>query len=245
MQPDVALDKIRKLLAMAEADGISEQARESYNLKAAELIARYGIDQARLDARQNRPATPSDIRLDMDPPYARDKLNLLSSIAVPLGCQIVSHTRRDPDRLRQQAHLFGMTADLDRAQILYTSLLVQSSYGITAARIPTGENPRAFRRSWLAGFAVAVYKRLTAAEAAAKARALREDTTSTGPSTALVLADRATLVQRHLTHTYPRLRKGRARQLSGSGGRDGYHAGERADLGGTRLIPTQRPALGS
>jgi hypothetical protein len=245
MQPDVALDKIRKLLAMAESDSITDEARESYNLKAAELIARYGIDQARLEARQERPATAGDILLDLDPPYARDKLGLLSSIAVPLGCRIVSRTGHRLDRSVAQAHLFGMTADLDRAQILYTSLLVQSTYGMAVAAVPLGENPRAFRRSWLAGFAFAVHKRLTAAEAAAKARAASEDATTTGPSTALVLADRTALVQRHLADTYPRLQKGRTRQLSGSGGRDGYRAGERADLGGTRLAAARRPALGS
>ncbi|MCK9895047.1 DUF2786 domain-containing protein [Frankia sp. AgB32] len=242
MQPDDALDKVRKLLATAESDGLTDEARESYNLKAAELIARYGIDRARLEARQEQPATASDIRITVDAPYALDKLDLLCSIARPLGCRIVSSKSTKPGRPGQEAHLFGMAADLDRTQVLFTSLLVQATFGLAAARVPTYEDPRAFRRSWLLGFSAAVHKRLTATEAAARARAADEDATHTGLSTALVLADRATLVQRHLTTTYPHLRKGRSRQLTGSGGRDGYRAGERADLGGTRLTPNQRRA---
>jgi len=244
MQSDVALDKIRKLLAMAEAEEITDQARESYNLKAAQLIARYGIDQARLDARQKHPASAGDVRITIDAPYALDKLGLICSIAIPLGCRVVSKRSTTPGRPGQEAHLFGMAADLDRAQILFTSLLVQSTFGLAAARVPTYEDPRAFRRSWLAGFAAAVTRRLTAAETAAKAHAAQEDSTTAGPSTALVLADRTALVERHLADSYPRLRQARTRQLSGSGGRDGYRAGERADLGGTRLTTTGRPALG-
>lgn len=148
-----------------------------------------------------------------------------------------------PGRPGQAVHLFGMGADLDRTQLLFTSLLVQSTFGLAAAHVPAGEDPRAFRRSWLAGFANAVARRLTAAEKAAKARAAQEDSATTGPSTALVLADRAALVDRRVEDSYPKLRRARPRQLSGSGRRDGYRAGERADLGSTRLATTRRPAL--
>lgn len=245
MQSDVALDKIRKLLAMAEAEGITDEARESYNQKATELIARYGIDQARLDASKKRPTSAGDVLITIDAPYALDKLGIMCAVAFPLGCRIVSRKSTTPGRPGQEAHLFGMAADLDRTQILFTSLLVQATFGLAATPLPTGEDPRAFRRSWLAGFANAVSRRLTAAERAAKARAAQEDSTTTGPSTALVLADRAALVERRVADAYPRLRSARTRQLSGSGRREGYRAGERADLGGTRLTTTRRPVLGS
>ena len=37
------LATVRKLLAMAEADGLTDEARETYNTKARELIAQYGV----------------------------------------------------------------------------------------------------------------------------------------------------------------------------------------------------------
>ena len=50
----------------------------------------------------------------------------------------------------------------------------------------------------------------------------------------------ASRVDAHLTSVYPRLRTSRARQLSGSGGREGYRAGERADIGEGRRVPSAR-----
>lgn len=123
MDQDAALEKIRKLLAMAEADGLADEARESYTAKAAELIAQYGVDRAVAEAGQDHPATPGDVTIDVDPPYALDKIGLLAAVAVPLGCHLVQRTRRAAGGSRvRQGHLFGMAADLERAQLLYTSL---------------------------------------------------------------------------------------------------------------------------
>jgi hypothetical protein len=52
---------------------------------------------------------------------------------------------------------------------------------------------------------------------------------------ALVLADRSLAVTGAMEREYPRLRTAQARSLSGSGGIAGWQAGQRADLGGTRL----------
>ncbi|EFC79145.1 DUF2786 domain-containing protein [Parafrankia sp. EUN1f] len=245
MNPDAALTRIRKLLAMAEDDAITTEARETYNRKAAELIARYGIDQARLDATAEQPAAAADMTIRIDRPYIADKIGLLASIADPLGCRIVQRTRDHNGNRVTEGHLFGMTADLERTQILYTSLLIQSTHSLATTPIPAGDDTRAFRRSWLTGFAAAVSHRLTAAENAVRRDAQAEDSATGGPSTALVLASRADRVQEHLANTYPKLRTTRRRRLTGTGGRSGYRAGERADLGTTRLSPTAQPAIRS
>jgi hypothetical protein len=44
---------------------------------------------------------------------------------------------------------------------------------------------------------------------------------------------------------YPHLRTASARNLSGSGGRSGYLAGQRADLGGTRVGRQARGRIGA
>lgn len=123
-------------------------------------------------------------------------------------------------------HLFGFASDLERVELLFTSLLVQAAHGLAGAAVPAGEHPAAFRRTWLAGFAYVVAERLRAAEAGAVAA-------SGEPSVALVLADRSDRVRRRLTEVYPRLRTAPSRRLAGTGFGSGAAAGHRADLGGT------------
>jgi len=239
LDSDDLLARIRKLLDMAEATELTNEARDSYNAKAAQLIAKYGVDQALLEAASSTRPTATDKRITIPAPYARDKLGLLASIAVALGCKIV---RRPTPQLGGgtllTAHLIGMSADLTRAEILYTSLLVQMAHGLAAARVPFGEDARAYRRSWMAGFASTIAARLEAAE-----RAARRDATSgeDGSSTALVLASRADLVSARLTALYPRLQSSPSRRLSGSGMAAGQRSGLAADLGGgSRLRPGGR-----
>jgi hypothetical protein len=111
--------------------------------------------------------------------------------------------------------------------------------GLTAAVVPAGvRSVRAWRRSWLLGFVTAVITRVKAAEDRAAASA--ESETQTGPSTALVLADRAVVIRRQVEQAYPVTRRTRI-TYSGRGYSDGYAQGERADIGHARLKST--PAL--
>jgi hypothetical protein len=130
-------------------------------------------------------------------------------------------------------HLFGFDSDLERVELLYTSLLVQGSYGLAAATVPAWETPAAFRRSWLVGFTQAIGHRLREAERRAESST---DAASVGaPSVALVLADRKHVVDRRVDEAYPNLRTSAPRRLQGSGLDGGYAAGRRADLGGARV----------
>ena len=188
MKNDALLSRIRKLLAMAEAEGLSDAARETYNAKAATLIAQYGVDRALLEESQPGTFAAADLELAVEPPYARDKAQLLAAVAFPLGCRLVHRTRRAGAAVTHSGHLFGMSADLERVQLLFTSLLVQQALGLAVAVPPAYEDARAFRRSWMVGFAAAVHDRLVEAEQAARNRA--ETDRGSGRSVELVLADR-------------------------------------------------------
>ena len=48
--PDRLLDRVRKLLAKAEAEGVTAEEAQALTAKAAELMAKYGIDRALLAA---------------------------------------------------------------------------------------------------------------------------------------------------------------------------------------------------
>ena len=52
------LERVRKLLAKAEAEGVTSAEAEALTAKAAELIARHGIDRALLAADRPRPTSP-------------------------------------------------------------------------------------------------------------------------------------------------------------------------------------------
>ncbi|MEH1012505.1 DUF2786 domain-containing protein [Micromonospora sp. CPCC 206060] len=221
---DAMLARVRKLLAKAEDPACSPAEAALFTAKATELIARYGVDRALLAARDPATDPVGDRTVGIIAPYALDKAGLLAAVADPLRCRCV----RRRDRTGYTMHLFGFASDLERVELLFTSLLVQAAHGIAGAEVPRGEHPAAFRRSWLAGFAREVGARLRTAEECAAAR-------PAGISVALVLADRSTRVDRRLAEVYPRLRPAAARRLVGGGLAQGAAAGRRADLGGTGL----------
>jgi hypothetical protein len=233
------LDKVRKLLAKAEDPGCTPEEAAALTDKAAELIAKYGVDQALLAAATPEVDPVGDRVVAVPAPYALDKAGLLAAVAGALRCRNVRRKEWTGSAYAYRMHLFGCASDLERAELLFTSLLVQASYGLAATAVPPTESVAAFRRSWLVGFTLAVGARLRAAEERATAQAAPS---VGGPSMALVLADRGDRVDRRVSEVYPRLRTSAPRRLLGFGYADGHAAGERADLGGARIARTTRPA---
>lgn len=235
------LAKVRKILAKAEDPAATPEEAETYTAKAADLIAAYGIDRALLAQADPTSDVVGDRVVVLDPPYALDKAGLLSSVAFELRCRSVQRARYVGGAKQLSLHLFGYESDLLRAELLYTSLLLQATSTLARTPAPFGESTAAFRRSWLAGFTTAVSRRLRDAERRAESQAEQARPESTGRSVSLVLADRSAVVSAAVTDEYPYLRKAKARQLSGSGGRSGWQAGQRADLGtGSRVSGRRR-----
>src|SRR2546423_10085832 len=90
---DAILAKVRKLLAKAENEACTPAEAEAFTVKAAELIAKYGIDRALLAETDPTSDRVGDRVVVMDAPYARDKAALLSTVAYALRCQVVLNTR--------------------------------------------------------------------------------------------------------------------------------------------------------
>ncbi|MFJ6196729.1 DUF2786 domain-containing protein [Micromonospora sp. NPDC092111] len=222
---EAMLSKVRKLLAQAEDPACTPAEAAAFTAKATELIARYGVDRALLAARDPATDPVGDRVVDVVAPYARDKAGLLAAVADPLRCRCV----RRHEGSGFAMHLFGFASDLERVDLLFTSLLVQAAHGLAGTVVPPGEHPAAFRRSWLAGFARVVGERLRTAETVAAAE-------RDASSVALVLADRSDRVARRVAEVYPRLRTAPTRRLAGSGFHAGAAAGQRADLGGSGVV---------
>jgi hypothetical protein len=230
------LDRVRKLLAKAEADGVTAPEAEALTAKAAELMARYGIDRAMLAASQPETDKPGSRVIDIANPWAQVRAHLLSGVASAMRCQCILLNADGPGA---RVHVFGYASDLERVDILYTSLLLQMMHGLTAAGMPARvSSVRAWRRSWQLGFVAAVVARIKAAEERAAARSEAEH--RPGPSTALVLADRSVVIRRQMEEAYPVTRQARV-TYTGRGYQDGYAQGQRADIGASRLA--RRKAL--
>jgi Protein of unknown function (DUF2786) len=236
---DVVLARVRKLLTKAEADGVTPAEAEALTAKAAELMAKYGIARALLAARRPETDRPANRVIDVGSPWARVQAHLLCGIASATRCQCVI---LPADGAGSRIHVFGFASDLERAEILYTSLLVQMWQGLAAARLPPRcPSPRAWRRSWLPGFASAVTARVRTAEDAA-ARQAGSGPAAGGSAAALVLADRSDLIRRAVAQAYPVTRTARL-TYRGSGYGAGYTQGQQADIGGARLGRPGAPAL--
>ncbi|WP_049570561.1 DUF2786 domain-containing protein [Nonomuraea sp. SBT364] len=213
------LERVRKLLAKAERTD-NEHERATFMAAASALMAKYGIDA--LDPAEPRRA-PGDRIVTLPGPWAREKARLVSLVAQALRCRPLLIGRGDGG---QRVHVFGFAADLERAELLATSLLLQMASGLARVSPPDGVSAvRAYRRSWLLGFTDEVYRLLREAET-------RAEEESPVAGTALVLADRRAEVERAVAAAYPRIRLSVPR-TSGTGYRDGVAAGRRAELGRT------------
>src|SRR6201996_6200996 len=100
------LDRVRKLLAKAEDEGCSAAEAEALTAKAAELMARYGIDRAVLGSPPPGTHKPTDRVFTLDNPWGDVKRHLLAGLATALRCQCVQTPAPTGTRL----HVFGYTS---------------------------------------------------------------------------------------------------------------------------------------
>jgi len=236
---DKLKDKVAKLLRQAEdVAGTPEEA--VFQAKAFELMAKYGIDQAQVDAAK-RGLDVSDLRdaikwtVVIDGKYAQAQMLLLHNLALALHSKTV-YTKDYTGVLSM--HVYGVPTHIERIQMLWSILQPQMmrlvntvrpdydisgykrQYNYTTHQIETKRTSgagklKSYRRSWIAGFGSAVGERLKQQET----KALESDS-----SGALVLfrgdADKAALA---LREAHPRTRMASRSRIDP----DGYIHGQR------------------
>jgi hypothetical protein len=165
------LSRIRALLAKAEATEFAGEA-EALSGRAQQLMAKYSIDHALLAAEQGDPETPAGRRLPVDNPYEAPKVTLLQTVAQANRCRTV--WLRDLGLVS----VIGFPPDLDAAELLFTSLLVQANGAMLragATRDSSGRpRTKAFRQSFLVSYAVRIGERLAQAAGQAEQEAITE-----------------------------------------------------------------------
>jgi hypothetical protein len=230
MLHDQALERVRKLLAVAEHPNTPPAEADTAARAAERLIVKHAIDTAVLDAKQSRHAKPVLRRITVDPPYASAKTHLLGTVADAYGVRAVTIQRPyEP----QVVSLVGFDSDLDLVDLLYTSLLLQAA----TSMLRQPNRGRAFRRAFLIGFAAEVGERLRAARQEAIVEA-------GDPTTALVLRDRTDEVEAAMREHFPRLRTQRMSVSDGGGLAAGRRSGAQASLStNSNGITGQRRAI--
>src|SRR5215475_445143 len=104
---DAILEKVRKLLAKAEDPACTPAEAEALTDKAAELIAKYGVDRALLAATAPETDPLGDRVVDIGPPYALDKTGLLATVAGAMRCRSVRRKQPTGHGYAYAMHLFG------------------------------------------------------------------------------------------------------------------------------------------
>lgn len=238
------LAQIRALLAKAESTEFPEE-RDALQAKAFALLAKYGIDEALAYAEDHRDETPTTVEIKIDNPYSHRKANLLAWIGNALGCKNITWNYG-----KQITHvvLYGFASDLERAEMLYTSLLLQATNQLVHITPPWHSNDTtlAYRNAWFQGFAITVAKRIQQAEQGARQDAVQADAGPVGTSVELVLVERKDRVQRYFEEANPKVKMRKySKSRSRDGRNEGIAAGRQADIGQRRVDEPNRRAVGS
>lgn len=241
---DKLRDKVAKLLRQAEdVAGTPEEA--VFQAKAFELMAKYGISEAVVDAAK-RGLDASDLRdaikweVIIEGKYAQAQMLLLHNLAQSLHSKTV-YVKDGAGTLRM--YVYGVPTHLERIQMLWSILQpqmmrlvekVRPEQALTKIRsrydweareyvreqVPAPGRLKSYRRSWIAGFAQAVGDRLRIEEV----QALAADS-----SGALVLfrgdTERAEVA---LREAHPRLRYSRSSSVDPGGYEHGQRDGRSA-----------------
>jgi len=221
------LTRIRALLAKAEATGFPEEA-EALSAKAQELMARHSIDEALLAARTHAKDAPGACRIGVEPPYETAKAVLLDAVAGVNRCRAVWNEALG------FSTVVGFEPDLEAAELLYTSLLVQATAAMTKAeaaqRAGGRKRTKTFRQSFLAAYAHRIGDRL--------ASAAEGQVIATEGELLPVLAARDVAVADHMDRMFPQTVTTRLRGVSDAAGwHEGAAAADRAQVEGRRPIP--------
>lgn len=225
---EVVLDKVRKLLAKAEATDNANEA-EAFSAKAAELIAAHRIAPERVAA--HGPADRLQLRrvLVGRGAYVRARLALLGAVCTGNGCEVVYESGPSG----AVALVAGFGDDLDLALVLYESLHLQAAGQMAAVRRATPAATQRWRRSFLFGFAARVGELLRETSRHAVEEARR--TAPTG-STLPDLPGRTEQVRAFAAASFGRVVKASAPAAANARGwQDGHAAGSAVDIGRARL----------
>ncbi len=210
---DKVLATIRALLAKAESTEFAAEA-EALSAKAQAMMTRHAIDEALLHAGDLDDVEVVSHRVLIDSPYPSEKVHLLSAVGRANRTRVVWAEEL------ALATVVGTPVDVDQVELLFVSLLIQSTRAMAEAGTADpgsfDRSPR-FRRAFLTAYAVRIGERLSVADA--------ETTASYGAELVPVLRRQQDAVDATLQRLFPHTRE---MSSTRSYDRRGWEAGRRA-----------------
>lgn len=219
------LARIRALLAKAEGTDFPDEA-EALSGKAQELMAKFSLDQALVDAdpELDLPDDSGARRIWVETPYVSAKAQLVGAVASANRCRTVSM-----DQLAVVT-IVGAELDLQLTELLSTSLLVQANRAMLAAGKHFGQRgesrTRSFRQSFLMAYAQRIGERLQATTEATQAAVPEAEAGRLLP----VLSKREEQIDALFVKLFPATVTRRTRVSNGAGWAAGRTAADQAQL---------------
>ncbi|MDA4133158.1 MAG: DUF2786 domain-containing protein [Thaumarchaeota archaeon] len=262
------LKKVRALLTQAENPACTPEEAKSFSAKAAELMERYSFSLIELDACGKRIRDEIIHKVVfVDDPYSQAKQDLFFRICEANGVKHVAGWRRAKyTDVEQQdgtikrtvsrdakgkilkgrtSQLTGFSSDVEKVELLFTSLLIQATNEVFAAEVPSWENTRSFRNSFFYGYSHTIGSRLAKVNREIRDEEVVRFQEEQGHDLLPVLASRKAQVDEASFDRYSRVNKNGKRvstlrstntTYSYNGGYgSGSNAAGRADLGNSRL----------
>lgn len=237
------LEKIRKLLAKAEAQGVTDEERALYQAKAVELMAKWGIEDAMIGDVGTAKIEYNTFPTSGPKIYQREYILMGMKIAKAFGVKGIISDYGTYECLG----LIGFDDDITRITLIWRSLETQLSMALATAiknnlswSWMKASEKFNFKRAFILGFGIEVGERLQRIYAE-----VVEVQTSATPGTALVLANRTDQVEAWARDNM-NLNNVKSKQYDMGGTVAGRNAGARADVGQTGVSAnTSQPAIGN
>ena len=229
---------IERLLKQA-AGTTNPHERDSFFAKAAELMVKFGIEEATLNWKESKNARNQNVEtltIDIGGASDRQRWHLLVATARVFGCRSIRLINSTLVRV------YGFEYDLELIKMLYESILIQMFTALAVAKNsgekPKGMHGKTFNTSFTIGFIDGAIKVLERAYQDQKDEAIRES-----PGNEIALRDHDQLIKNKYNQDFPFTRNGSSMHVSSSDVyNNGMSAGSRVDVGQTRI--TGRRAIG-
>ena len=223
---------VANLLTKAENVATTDHERQALIDKATELMLRFGIDEAEVRVKEDKPEEITSYLIKVTNPQKLKKQTLINGLANAFGCSAISLLDGE------HVQVFGFPSDIEKVQTLYNSLIVQMFIALSVTVKPVGVHGKTYNSSFVNGFVLEVLRRIKNIHAK-----VREDIRK-APGTDLVLRNRDLEVKRAMANAFPNMRFRAGSGSHGTGFGDGTSAGQRADIGQTRLSGSVRAING-
>jgi hypothetical protein len=240
-------EKVRKLLTQAEDSGVTPEEAQTFAAKAAELLARHGLDIATVRAekgQQPEGLSYYEFTVSGHGWHGKARASLVYSVAQAYGCAVctIGNKMDGKDRL---VAMIGTASMIEALKILLPSIVVQAEtsgakatkahmaqVGTTFAKAADKNiERRNFLRSYLKGYGIGVADKITATRTAMTGEVK-------GKPGELVLVSEADRIKADFTKRFPKLSTTAADKVSVAGLVAGKRDGSTADTGQTKVRAT-------